>query len=238
VKCPSLYPVCSRSLAPCMISKLLPCLFSQSCPLYDVQASNLFVFAVLPPVRSPSLHPVTSNRCPGISNARRGATPAGLQRSREGCPGRKCSPSRYQPIRPPVDIGVVVATGDSSLIRGTPCRQPVCLADMLASGKLWSTVVHPSRLAPLIRQFQCFSMTEKEGPLQLFDAVPLFRLHYGKWRHMLPRDLERTPCRHPCGAESLLTPFYHRQWKRTNCLHHRFDVWLRVTPFSPTHSCR
>jgi hypothetical protein len=31
-------------------------------------------------------------------------------------------PSRYQPIRPLFDIGVAVATGDSSLIRGTPCR--------------------------------------------------------------------------------------------------------------------
>jgi len=28
----------------------LPCLFSQSSPLYDVQASILFVLAVLPPV--------------------------------------------------------------------------------------------------------------------------------------------------------------------------------------------
>jgi hypothetical protein len=43
------------------------------------------------------------------------------------CPGRK-SHSRYQPIGPLFDIGVVVATGDSSLIRGTRCRQAVWLA--------------------------------------------------------------------------------------------------------------
>jgi hypothetical protein len=43
----------------------------------------------------------------------------------------------------------------------------------------------------------------KEGPLQVFEAVPLYRQHYGKWRHMPPRDIERTPCRHPCWAENL-----------------------------------
>ena len=50
--------------SPCMMSKLLSCLFSQSCPLYDVQAPTLFVLSVFPSVRSPSLHPGTSNRCP------------------------------------------------------------------------------------------------------------------------------------------------------------------------------
>jgi hypothetical protein len=43
----------------------------------------------------------------------------------------------------------------------------------------------------------------KEGPLQVFEAVPLYHPHYGKRRHMPPRDLERTPCRHPCGTENL-----------------------------------
>jgi hypothetical protein len=41
-------------------------------------------------------------------------------------------PSRYQPIRPLLDIGAAAATGDSSLIRGTPCRQAVWLADISA----------------------------------------------------------------------------------------------------------
>jgi hypothetical protein len=47
-----------------MMSKPLSCLLSQSSPLYDIQASPLFVFAVYPSVRSPSLYPGTSNRCP------------------------------------------------------------------------------------------------------------------------------------------------------------------------------
>jgi hypothetical protein len=34
-------------------------------------------------------------------------------------------PSRCQPIRPPFDVGVAVATGDSRLPRVTPCRQAV-----------------------------------------------------------------------------------------------------------------
>jgi len=50
VKCPSLYPVCSHSFPPCMMSKPLPCLFSQSSPLYNVQAPALFVSTVFPPV--------------------------------------------------------------------------------------------------------------------------------------------------------------------------------------------
>jgi hypothetical protein len=80
--------------SPCMMSKPLSCLFSQSCPLYDVQAPALNVLAVLPPARSPSLHPGTSNRCPGISNARHVATIAGLRSSKESCPGRTCSSSK------------------------------------------------------------------------------------------------------------------------------------------------
>ena len=38
---------------------------------------------------------------------------------------KDADPSRYQPIRPLCDIGVAVATGDSSLLRGTLCRQTV-----------------------------------------------------------------------------------------------------------------
>ena len=30
----------------------------------------------------------------------------------------------------------------------------------------------------------------KEGPLQMLEAVPLYCPHYGKWRHMPPRELE------------------------------------------------
>jgi hypothetical protein len=44
--------------------------------------------------------------------------------------------------------------------------------------------------------------SDKEGPLRILEAVPLYRSHYGKWRHKPPRDLECTPCRHPCRAEN------------------------------------
>ena len=33
---------------------------------------------------------------------------------------------------------------------------------------------------------------------------------------MPPRDLERTPCRHPCWAESLLVEVYHNRRKSQN----------------------
>jgi hypothetical protein len=42
-------------------------------------------------------------------------------------------PSRNQPIRPLVEIGMGVATGDSGLVRGTPCRHAVHLGDIQAS---------------------------------------------------------------------------------------------------------
>jgi hypothetical protein len=58
VKCPSLYPDCSRRSTLCEMCQSLPCLFSQICPLFDVPVSTLFVLAVFPPVRCPSLLPV------------------------------------------------------------------------------------------------------------------------------------------------------------------------------------
>jgi hypothetical protein len=30
----------------------------------------------------------------------------------------------------------------------------------------------------------------KEGPLRMLEAVPLYCPHYGKWRHMPPREFE------------------------------------------------
>jgi len=47
-----------------------------------------------------------------------------------------------------------------------------------------------------------FFYNSKERPLQLSDAVPLFHLHYGKWRHMPPRDLQYRLGRQP---EALLS---------------------------------
>ena len=57
-------PCLFSQLPPCMICKPLSCIFSQPSLLYEVQASALFVFAVFPSARSPSLHSGTSNRCP------------------------------------------------------------------------------------------------------------------------------------------------------------------------------
>jgi hypothetical protein len=45
-----------------------------------------------------------------------------------------------------------------------------------------------------------FFYNREKGPLRMIEAVPL--PPYGKRRHMPPRDLERTPCRHLGGAES------------------------------------
>jgi hypothetical protein len=97
----------------------------------------------------------------------------------------------------------------------------------------------PSRLSCIPNPtISVFFYNNREGPLQALLKPSLSISHIMASGDTCPlRDLECTPCRHPCGAESFSTPFYHRQWKRTNCLHHRFDVWLRVTPFNPTHSC-
>ena len=42
-------------------------------------------------------------------------------------------------------------------------------------------------------------LNTRKGPLLALEAVP-----YEKWRHMPPRDLECTPCRHPGRAEDPL----------------------------------
>jgi hypothetical protein len=134
-----------------MISKLLPCLFSQSSPLKEVQVSVLVQ----------------------VTGAQRGSRTHAMWPSLQDCggarrvvPGEHAYPSRYQPIQPLFDIGVAVATGDSSLIRGTPCRHTIQLADMLAGRQLGSSGVQYSRLAPLIKRFQCFSTTEKRDRSQ------------------------------------------------------------------------
>ena len=57
-----------------------------------------------------------------------------------------------------------------------------------------------------------FFSNGREGPLRILEAVPLYRPHYGKWRHCVPpRDLECTPCRHPCGTEDSSGRLYHIQ---------------------------
>jgi hypothetical protein len=33
-----------------------------------------------------------------------------------------------------------------------------------------------------------------------------------------PRDLERTPCRHPRGTRTFSSPFRHSRYRRPNCL--------------------
>ena len=59
----------------------------------------------------------------------------------------------------------------------------------------------PAACCPNQTVSACFD-NSKEGPLRILEAIPLDHPHYGKWRHMAPRDLERTPCRHPCGTEN------------------------------------
>lgn len=54
----------SHSSTLCEMSQFLPWLFSQLYPLFDIQASTLFVLAVFPPVRCPSLYPVCSRSLP------------------------------------------------------------------------------------------------------------------------------------------------------------------------------
>ena len=98
--------------------------------------------------------------------------------------------ARYQPIRPPVDIGVVVATGDSSLIRGTPCRQAVRLADTWQTGNCGQPGAYPG-LTPVVsclnQPTSMFFSNSKEGPIRIPETVPLDRPHYGKWRHVCPQ---------------------------------------------------
>lgn len=156
VNTPSCHPVrnlssipdISRRPAPCLISKLLPCLFSQSCPLYDIQASILFVFVVFPPVRSPSLHPDPNNRCPrGILNACMSPPLQGYGAARTAVLAVHAHPSRYQPNRPLFDIAVTVATGIQSVWRG---RIPVATsfegAHRHAHDSPWSSRVQFNRL--------------------------------------------------------------------------------------------
>jgi hypothetical protein len=76
------YPGISRRSTLCEMSQLLPPFLSQSSPL--------FALAVFHSVRSASLHPVTSTRCPRDLE-RRPATTARLRRRKESCPGQACS---------------------------------------------------------------------------------------------------------------------------------------------------
>ena len=50
----------------------------------------------------------------------------------------------------------------------------------------------------------------------MIEAVPF--PHYGKWRHMPPRDLERTPCRHLGGAGGCWGRVYHSQYESARLL--------------------
>jgi hypothetical protein len=75
--------------------------------------------------------------------------------------GANTHASRCQSTQPLFGTVVAAATGDSRLIRGTPCRQAVWPADLPTSEWLWSTVVHLSRLVPLIKRFQLLSTIAK-----------------------------------------------------------------------------
>ena len=54
---------------------------------------------------------------------------------------------------------------------------------------------------------------------------------YVKWRHMPPRDLECTPCRHPCTAESPWNRLHHIQRKPQNrCGPHACTLYVINLP--------
>jgi hypothetical protein len=80
---------------------------------------------------------------------------------------------------------------------------PDCLAGRYA-GKRFTLVDRGinSDVYTANHRISLFFYNRKEGPLWVSEAVPLYRPHYGNWRHMPPKDLERTPCRHLSGAES------------------------------------
>lgn len=64
---------------------------------------------------------------------------------------------------------------------------PGCLAGR-RTGK-WVALVNRGSFQPFGALNQTISVlfyTIRQGPLQAFEAVPVFRLHYGKWRHMPP----------------------------------------------------
>jgi hypothetical protein len=94
---------------------------------------------------------------------------------------------------------------------------PGCLASTRITLVNWLSIRGSLQLvSDLIKLFQCIAIIGKEGPLRIVEAIPLYCPHYGKWRHMPPRDLERTPCRHPCWAENLLVEVYHNRRESQN----------------------
>ncbi len=117
----------------------------------------------------------------------------------KGVLAENAHPSRYQPIRPLFLIEVAVATGDQDFFGA---RHFAKLSDWQTDSSGQSGVYPgftPAVCCPNPAISGLF-YNNKEGPLRMLEAVPPYRPHYGKWRHMPPRDLERTPCRHPCRA--------------------------------------
>jgi len=180
------------------MSQSLPCLFSQSSPLYDVQASSLFVLAVLPPVRSPSLHPGTSNRCP---------------RDLEGTPcGHLCGAAEEQGELSWPNMLIHQDTspfGLASTFRFSwrlviqdffEARHVAKLAgraDTWQTGNCGQPGAYPG-LTPVVsclnQPISMFLSNNKEGPIRIPETVPLDRPHYGKWRHVCPQG-NSNPCR-------------------------------------------
>ncbi len=176
------------------MSQSLPCLFSQSSLLYDVQASALFVFAVLPSVRSPSLHPGTSNRCP---------------RDLECTPCRRhCRAAEEQGELSWPNMLIHQDTSPSGfcLTLGLQWRLvlQVCFeARYVATLSRWQICWQAGDSGQLgfntdvccaNQVISVFFHNRKEGPLRMIEAVPLYRPHYGKWRHMPPREFFLYTC--------------------------------------------
>ena len=72
----------------------------------------------------------------------------------------------------PFDIGVAVATGDSRLLRGTPCRQAVRLADTWQRGNCGQPGAYPG-FTPVLSCFNqptsMFFSNNREGPLRILE---------------------------------------------------------------------
>jgi len=94
---------------------------------------------------------------------------------------------------------------------------PDCLAGTRTNPGNRVSMRGSSRLliAQIIR-FQFFAAIAKRDRFKYSKRPLSHRPCYGKWRHMPPRDLERTPCRHPCWAESLWEGSYHNRRKKPN----------------------
>jgi hypothetical protein len=115
-----------------------------------------------------------------------------------GCPGRKCSSVKIPaPIRPLFTLELQWRHARFKSTSGH-AMSPNCLSGRYAGKRVtpanWGS---PQLFIDLIKRFQSFFIISKEGPLRIPAVVPLYRLCYGKCRHM-PQGTSNL-CHHPGG---------------------------------------